>query len=74
MRDVVPAFGEELLDEESYLHGYRIGIISNASDDDMPSRIRLRLLPPSAISEFDDTMEEVLELGKDWLKDQLCWS
>lgn len=62
------------LDEESCLHVHRIYIISNASDDDMPSRIHLRLLPLGAVSEFDDTMEEVLELGKDWPEDQLCWS
>ena len=73
MKDIAPALAEELLDEEAYLHAYRIYDISKAPDDNMPSSIRLKLLPPRAISEFDDTMEEVLNIGKDWLEHQLRW-
>jgi Holliday junction resolvase RusA-like endonuclease len=73
MRDIAPIFAEEFFDQETYMHGYRIYTINKASDDDMPSSIRLKLLPPGAINDFEDTMEEIFEIGKEWLEDQLRW-
>jgi len=73
MRDIAPIFADEFFDQEGYMHGYRIYTINKASDDDMPSSIRLKLLPPGAINDFEDTMEGILEIGKEWLEGQLRW-
>lgn len=71
MLDIVPAFAEELLHEESYLQGFRIYIAGKQTDSSSAGSIGLKLLPPGAISEFEERMNATLKAGEEWLEQKL---
>jgi hypothetical protein len=71
MLGIAPAFKEELLHSEAYLHGYRIYVTDKLSEDNSSGNIRLKLLPLGAISSFEDAMDETFTAAKGWLENQL---
>ena len=64
------AFTEELLENGSYLHGYRIYVTRNGGQSGMNHSILFRLLPAYEISDFERFFGETLKLGVEWLRDQ----
>jgi hypothetical protein len=64
------AFTEELLENGSYLHGYRIYVTRNSGQSGMNHSILFRLLPAYEISDFERFFGEILKLGVEWLRGQ----
>ena len=71
MLDLSSTFQEALLEEGSYLHGYRIYITKSGHLVGKAGTLRFKLLPLFAISDFDNLMQKTLELGAQWLEDNI---
>lgn len=62
---IAPAFASELLQEPAgYIHGYRVYRVRRTPKD---RAISVRLLPQGAIQRFEETVDQTLEAGRDWL-------
>lgn len=60
-------FTEELLEEGSYIHGYRIYLTRLQNKTDVNGSLRFKLLPLFAIDDFNNLMKDTLKLGTEWL-------
>lgn len=69
MRYTAPAFTEELLEGEAYLHAYRIYAVRPRNERDR--MIRVKLLPEGAIHEFEESMDESLGHAREWLREKM---
>jgi hypothetical protein len=66
MRYVAPAFSEELLAPEAYLHGYRIYTVKPQSSADR--KISVKIMAEGELRRFENRMEDGLKAGKKWLE------
>lgn len=71
MLDISNVFSEELLENGSYLHGYRIYIVKNQKNIPAVTSVRFKLLPFYEINNFNRLIDDVLNLGIKWLKENI---
>jgi len=68
MLNISSVFAEELLETGSYLHGYRIYVIKHQKNIPVINSIHFKLLPLYEINDFYSLIEDVLELGIEWMQ------
>ena len=60
-------FSDELLEDDSYLHGYRIYVIREAKTPQVNS-LRFKLLSLYQIYDFQNYIDKILKIGIEWLE------
>ena len=68
MLHISSIFSDELLDESSYIHGYRIYVTKPRDEIETNGSLRFKLLPLFAINDFISHLNKTLELGVEWLE------
>lgn len=71
MLDLSNIFTEEVIEEGSYLRGYRIYVTKVQNGSSTRSSLRFKLLPLYGIQDFNCVMEDTLKLGVEWLEDRI---
>ena len=71
MRDVAPVVKEELLHSDAHIHGYRIYVADTNVWENKSDLLRLKILPVNAVSNFENKMNKVFEVAKEWLEDEV---
>jgi hypothetical protein len=71
MMDIAPLFSELILSEDSYIQGYRIYVMTDPSAVYRSADLRIKILPPHCICDFENYMEQVLDKGRGYLENHL---
>ena len=71
MMDITPIFDELVLSKESHIQGYRIYVTNDQNSGYQSADLRIKILPPYCIDEFENYMEEILEKGEEYLENKI---
>jgi Holliday junction resolvase RusA-like endonuclease len=68
VKNISPFLQRHVLSDESYIYGYRIYIVDNPHKHSNLEGLRIKLVPPFSINDYESMIEEVIEEGQKWLE------
>jgi Holliday junction resolvase RusA-like endonuclease len=68
IKNIAPFLQKHVLSDESCIYGYRIYVVNNPNTNGKLEGLRIKLVPPFSISDYETMIEEVIEEGKNWLE------
>ena len=72
MLDIAPVFNDVVLEQSTYLQGFRIYVAGQEEGRNSTGSIRLKLLPPGAIGQFENDQKILFEAAEKWIENQIA--